>query len=68
MQIVLAILLGLGVLLVVALMMTLPLMWLWNWLMPVIFSLPKIGAMQAFGLILMSGLLFRNGSSSSSSS
>lgn len=36
-------------------------MWLWNWLMPVIFGLPAIGYWQGFGLYLLSGLFFRTG-------
>ena len=31
---------------------------LWNWLMPVIFGLPDINALQALGLILLSSALF----------
>ncbi len=30
---------------------------LWNWLMPIIFNLPKIDIFQAFGLLIM-GYLF----------
>jgi hypothetical protein len=31
---------------------------LWNWLMPAIFKLPSIGFWQAFGLLLLSWILF----------
>lgn len=31
---------------------------LWNWLMPVIFGLPSITVFQAFGLLLLSKILF----------
>ena len=31
---------------------------LWNWLMPVIFGLPAISIFQAFGLLLLSKILF----------
>jgi hypothetical protein len=31
---------------------------LWNWLMPVIFNLPLINFYQAFGLLLLSKILF----------
>ncbi len=31
---------------------------LWNWLMPGIFNLPEIGYAQAFGLLVLSSLLF----------
>lgn len=39
------------------------LMLLWNWLMPEIFGLPMIGYWQAWGLILLSHLLFKGGGS-----
>jgi hypothetical protein len=37
-----------------------PVMWLWNWLMPVIFGLPYITFYQAVGLNLMSTILFKS--------
>jgi len=33
-------------------------MLLWNWLMPVLFSLPQINYFQALGILLFSKLLF----------
>lgn len=44
----------------------LPVMLLWNWLIPVIFGLPSISFWQALGLSLLSSLLFKSSSSSSS--
>lgn len=35
------------------------LMWLWNWLMPVIFHLPLIGFWQALGLLALATILFK---------
>jgi fatty acid desaturase len=35
-------------------------MLLWNWLMPIIFLLPKVTFWQSWGLIILSGLLFRS--------
>ena len=35
------------------------LMWLWNWLMPVIFRLPLIGFWQALGLLALATILFK---------
>ncbi len=32
--------------------------WLWNWLMPVLFRLPTIGFWQAWGLLLLTTILF----------
>ena len=43
----------------------LPVMLLWNWLMPVIFSLPTITFFQAIGLNILFGILFRASSSTS---
>jgi len=40
-----------------AAVLALPLMLLWNWLVPVIFSLPIIGFWQAFGLMFLSRLV-----------
>ncbi|MBN1562017.1 hypothetical protein JW998_17320 [candidate division KSB1 bacterium] len=42
-----------------ALLFGLVLMWLWNWLMPVIFGLPAITFWQAWGLIVLSHILFK---------
>lgn len=33
--------------------------WLWNWLMPVIFHLPVIGFWQAWGLLILSAFFFK---------
>jgi len=49
----------------IVLLLTLPTMWLWNWLMPVIFGLPEIGFWQAFGLLILSNIFFKNSSSKS---
>jgi hypothetical protein len=48
------------VLIGIALMMTIPLWLLWNWLMPIIFGLPEVTFFQAFGLSLLSSLLFKS--------
>lgn len=34
-------------------------MWLWNWLIPVLFNGPIINFIQAIGLMLLSRILFR---------
>ncbi|MFP4548993.1 MAG: hypothetical protein ACLFQM_12740 [Fidelibacterota bacterium] len=36
-------------------------MWLWNWLMPVIFGLPTITYWQAWGLVILFHILFKGG-------
>ena len=48
------------VIVIVALLVGLPVMWLWNWLMPVIFGLPTITYLQAYGLMLLSSFLFKS--------
>lgn len=55
------------VLLFIAILFGLPVMWLWNALMPDIFGLKEIGFLQAVGLFLLCGLLFKGHSSSKKS-
>ena len=45
-----------------ALLFAYPTMWLWNWLMPSIFGLTKITVWKAFGINLLSTLLFKSSS------
>ena len=42
----------------VCLLLGLPLMLLWNWLMPIIFGLSEISFWQAVGLNLLASILF----------
>lgn len=51
---------GVMVLFVVAALMSLPVMLLWDWLMPQIFGLPTITWFQAWGLLFLCGLLFKS--------
>tara|TARA_B100000131_G_scaffold285099_1_gene294145 strand:+ start:259 stop:531 length:273 start_codon:yes stop_codon:yes gene_type:complete len=44
-------------------LLSLPLMLLWNWLMPDLFGLPTINLLQAVGLGALSHILFGNTSS-----
>ena len=44
---------------VVAVILGLPLMWLWNWLMPTIFNLPEITFWQALGLNALATIFFK---------
>lgn len=48
-----------------SLLFTLPVMWLWNWLIPEIFGLVEIGFWQALGLNMLSSFLFNQSGSSS---
>ena len=50
---------GLVAVIILALLMALPLMWLWNGLMPEIFGLTTIGFEQALGLSVLSSILFK---------
>ncbi len=43
-----------------SLILALPVMWLWDWLMPTIFGLPEITLMQAWGLNFLCSLLFKS--------
>ena len=47
-----------------AILLALPTMLLWNWVMPGIFGLPSIGFFKALGLNLLCGVLFRSRSAS----
>lgn len=60
-----ALVIGFGVIFVVALIASLPVFWLWNWLMPEIFGLKEITWLQALGLSLLSAFLFKSSSSKS---
>jgi hypothetical protein len=50
---------------IMAILMALPTMLLWNWLMPEIFGLKTISFWQALGLLMLSGFLFKSTTSSS---
>ena len=52
------ILLLIGGIVLVTLLLGLPLMLFWNWLMPTIFGLPIITFWQAVGLNFLTGILF----------
>jgi hypothetical protein len=52
-----------GVFLIIAVLMGLPLMILWNWLMPHIFNLPEIGFWQAVGINFLCSVMFKSTSS-----
>ncbi len=56
---ILASLVMIGIIAIVSLIIGLPIMLLWNWLMPIIFNLPKITFFQAVGLSILTGILFK---------
>lgn len=55
-----------GIIVLVTLLLGYPLMFLWNWLMPIIFGLPKITFWQAIGLNFLSSILFKSYNNNSS--
>lgn len=50
----------------VGIILAIPVMLLWNWLMPQIFGLMEIGIFQAWGLIVLAHLMFPSSSVSKS--
>ena len=44
--------------LVLAVIVTLPVWLIWNWIVPKLFGLPELSLAQALGLLLLTGLLF----------
>ena len=55
-----AILLIVGLIVLAGILLALPLQLLWNWLMPTLFNLPVITFWQALGLNLLAGILFKS--------
>jgi hypothetical protein len=52
----------LGLFIILAFILALPTLWLWNFLMPVVFGLSKITFMQALAMNMLSGILFKTSS------
>jgi len=52
-----------GLIIIVSLVYALPVMWLWDWLMPTIFGLKEITVFQAWGLSALCGMLFKSNTS-----
>jgi len=48
-----------GMMILMAFIFSLPIMWLWNWLMPTLFGLVEINWLQALGISILTGFLFR---------
>ena len=60
-----AIVVSLFIIVIAALIGGIVIMWLWNWLMPVIFGLATITYLQGAGLAALCGLLFKSTSTTS---
>ena len=67
-----AVVLIIAFLVILCLILTIPLWLLWNWLVPIVFPgefiVHHITLLQAFGILLLSGILFKSSASSSKSS
>lgn len=59
------VLMGVGlvvlVLMLAAVILTLPTYYLWNWLMPMLFGLRELTLGQALGVTLLANILFKGG-------
>ena len=53
----------LGLVVLLSLLFAWPVQLLWNWLMPILFELPEITLLQAWGFNVLCGFLFRSSSS-----
>lgn len=52
-----------GVILVLGMIWAIPTMLLWDWLMPELFGLKEITLLQAWGINVLSGILFKGSGS-----
>ena len=52
-----------GLTILLGLVCGLPVMWLWDWLMPTLFGLKEITLFQAWGLMALCSLLFKDNTS-----
>ena len=55
----LGLILGAVVIAVFGLIMAIPIMYLWNWIMPDLFDLKTITYLQAWGVFFLAGLLIK---------
>lgn len=56
-----------GLVFVVSVILAIPVWLLWNWLCPTIWGWPDVSLLQAWGLLLLCGFLFKPSSTSSKS-
>lgn len=54
---------GIGLIVLIAALSAIPVMLLWDWLMPTLFGLKTITLFQAWGLNVLCGILFKSKSS-----
>ncbi len=53
-------LLGILIAMGINLIFAIPMMWLWNWLMPAVLGLGEITYWQAWGLLFLCSLMFKS--------
>jgi len=51
---------GVGLAILVVLALSLPTMWLWNYVMPVVFGLPEITLLQTLALLILAEVFFKS--------
>jgi hypothetical protein len=55
-----ALLIVVGLLILSAILLAIPTMLLWNWLLPHLFNVPTISLYEAVGINILSGILFKS--------
>jgi hypothetical protein len=55
-----ALLIVVGLLILSAILLAIPTMLLWNWLLPHLFNIPVISLYEAVGINILSGILFKS--------
>jgi hypothetical protein len=65
MQVIAAFVLAVATLVAISLIMALPTMLLWDWLMPELFGLKEVTLFQAWGVNFLCGMLFKSHNSTS---
>lgn len=56
---------ALGVIVLLVILLTLPTMWLWNYVMPNVFGLTKISFLETMALLVLAEIFFKGNSSNS---
>lgn len=51
-----------GIALLVMVVLTLPTMWLWNYVMPNVFGLPSISILETMALLVLAEIFFKSNS------
>lgn len=54
----------LGISLIVIFALTIPTMWLWNYVMPTVFGMPEVSVFQTLALLFLAEIFFKSNRSS----